>query len=54
MLRKTAATDVRSGSRASVRAWSSVVSVAHAAPQKKNATSAGRDSWVTSPEERAV
>ena len=37
---KTAATAVRSGSSASVRAWTSVVRVAQAAPAKKKPTSA--------------
>jgi len=51
---KTAATEVRSGSSDSVRAWTSVVRVAQAAPAKKKPTSPARGSGVSSPEESAV
>ena len=51
---KTAATEVRSGSSASVLAWIRVVRVAQAAPQKKKATSTGNDSGVSRPEASAV
>jgi hypothetical protein len=51
---KTAPTDVRSGSRDSVRLCTSVVSVAQTAPQKKKPTSAPSGRTVTSPDEMAV